>query len=397
VKYPGRVSCGDIHSDTKKDNVIRVWGANASNWNRELGAAVGRGDDGQAKVIGAAGLTSFGIVTTPALFADTLLAEDKVFGTIIAAAAKAAEQNDVASVVPDHGGLAKEKAKQYAVAKGWLPSAVKELRARLELKEGEGDSKAIQKSKIPYAQLSGNGIQKARFKDRSDLYSASNLIGCGTTDYKEGQNYPFCHLSFTHDITEDGESVTLKPKKTPQQSDEDSPIAVVCIDYQDYRRLVKLPDSKTLTSNYKQKTFETLRAYNGLNVEHLLKAGDGMGVFLDRHNGSKRDADDITKAKAACLDGFFEALTEFYKENTQAKLQKITFVTIDALLVESFKVKLKAWQASDKNIKGLTIEADVSDMKFKAEECLAENPDQKLGITMAPNGNHEFLGGVLGW
>jgi hypothetical protein len=85
VKYPGRVSCGNIHKSKKQDNVIRVWGANAGNWNRELGAAVGRGDDGQAKVIGTAGLTSFGIVTTPASLADTLQDEDKVFGKIIAA------------------------------------------------------------------------------------------------------------------------------------------------------------------------------------------------------------------------------------------------------------------------------------------------------------------------
>ncbi len=115
-----------------------------------------------------------------------------------------------------------------------------------------------------------------------------------------------------------------------------------------------------------------------------------MGVFL-----GDGDEDDINNAKISYLEGFFEALGEFYKKNPNAKLQKITFVIIEQDLSNAFKKLLKIFKRKNPEINLPEITTDISDIKFKAEECLRKNPNHKLGITMAPNGDQKFLGGIL--
>ena len=63
AKYPYRVEFGNIHKVNKHPNVIRVFGANAINWNLNKYNEITGG--GQAKVIGVQDYDVFGIVTTP--------------------------------------------------------------------------------------------------------------------------------------------------------------------------------------------------------------------------------------------------------------------------------------------------------------------------------------------
>ena len=63
TKYPNRVEFGNIAKNKKDSNVIRVFGANATNWNLNKSTKITGG--GQANVIGVQDYDVFGIVTTP--------------------------------------------------------------------------------------------------------------------------------------------------------------------------------------------------------------------------------------------------------------------------------------------------------------------------------------------
>ena len=130
----------------------------------------------------------------------------------------------------------------------WLPEARKHLRARLNLGEGVTSTDAIKErddnkiiigfdSKGTEVAIPRQDGEREDFLARSSPYSLKNPFGCGTTSYQDGENYPFCHFRFTHDITENGNNVVLK---TPTEYLKHSPIAVVCIDYADYRGEIKV-------------------------------------------------------------------------------------------------------------------------------------------------------------
>jgi hypothetical protein len=162
-----------------------------------------------------------------------------------------------------------------------------------------------------------------------------------------------------------------------------------------------LPITGILKKTYKQKTLETLTLYNKLEVDHLVKHGDGMGVFLNKYNENSRDLVVTERACEDYLDGFFEAVTEFYTKNPKATLKKITFVTIDPKgdkdprLEKIFSEKLEAFKQSGTNISdAIEIKHDKAGPRFNISKYY-EQGAKKLGITIAPNGDKRFLGGAL--
>ena len=75
LKYPEKVIFGNIHEKYYTKNVIRIFGANSSNWNLdEQTKIIG---NGQAKVIGTQNFNVFGIVTTPVSGVSHLLEKRK--------------------------------------------------------------------------------------------------------------------------------------------------------------------------------------------------------------------------------------------------------------------------------------------------------------------------------
>ena len=173
----------------------------------------------------------------------------------------------------------------------WLDEARVKLRNRLGLAVGETDSSKIQAKAGNYKPTFGSGdnlnpAQIDDFNKRSQPYCESNNpTGCGTfvgEISSKDVRYPFVHFRLTHDpISEKDKS---KKDKLTRISDKEylkyPPVAAICIDYPDYRSSDQLPSQSELKAEYKQRTLETLILYNKLQVDHLVKHGDGMGVFL---------------------------------------------------------------------------------------------------------------------
>jgi len=294
----------------------------------------------------------------------------------------------------------------------WIDSAREKLRARLELDRGQTQSSAILKrvkDPIFHSNAFLDQDQIADFEARSKPYSRQNQIGCGTFEEKiGGQNvsYPFCHFRITHDPIAISDNTPCIDKVQPIDKAEylkHPPITAICIDYPDYRLQPQLPDKDTLTHTYKQKTLETLTLYNKLEVDHLVKHGDGMGVFLKniqmpRGPDKTRDPKIVEEAFGNYLVGFFEAITEFYQENPNATLKKITFVTPDEALERIFNEKLVAFKSNRSNSKildSVEIKQDKAGPRFNSSKYY-EQGAKKLGMTIAPHGNKKFLGGALG-
>ena len=173
----------------------------------------------------------------------------------------------------------------------WLVEARDKLRDRLGLAVGETDSSKIQAKAATYQPTFGSGdnlntAQIDDFNKRLQPYCKSaNPTGCGTFVGKISSNdvrYPFVHFRLTHDPISERDS--SKKNKLTRISDEEylkyPPVAAICIDYPDHRSSKELPSTEVLKAEYKQKTLETLSLYNELKVDHLVKHGDGMGVFL---------------------------------------------------------------------------------------------------------------------
>jgi hypothetical protein len=292
----------------------------------------------------------------------------------------------------------------------WIPSAREKLRARLELGKGETSSGAINKrTKKPIFEKDKrlDKDQQDDFLERSNPYSLNNKIGCGRlTDTIEGleASYPFCHFRITHDPIAMRDNTSPIAKVKPIDKAEylkHPPITAICIDYPDYRNRAELPESKELKGIYKQKTLETLTLYDKLEVDHLVKHGDGMGVFLKQTdiNGKRenRSNEIISYAFKDYLDGFFEAVTEFYDTNPQATLKKITFVTPDEVLERIFNEKLNEFKSNTSNSKildSVEFKQDKAGPRFNSSKYY-EQGAKKLGMTIAPNGDKKFLGGAL--
>tara|TARA_Y100000389_G_C17471336_1_gene531497 strand:- start:18761 stop:21592 length:2832 start_codon:yes stop_codon:yes gene_type:complete len=292
----------------------------------------------------------------------------------------------------------------------WLDDARANLRERLGLNAGETDSSKIQAKAATYQPTFGSGdnlntAQIDDFNKRLQPYCKSaNPTGCGTFVGKISSNdvrYPFVHFRLTHDPISERDS--SKKNKLTRISDEEylkyPPVAAICIDYPDHRSSKELPSTEVLKAEYKQKTLETLSLYNELKVDHLVKHGDGMGVFLKQKQSAagydpvSRESEDVTRAMNAYLEGFFEAVKEFYKENQSATLQKITFPILDEDLEKLFKEKLKEFKKENLEI-AKKITPDKAGPRFNITKYYTQGA-QKLGMTIAPNKNHEFLGGVL--
>ena len=293
----------------------------------------------------------------------------------------------------------------------WINSAREKLRARLELNQGETSSGAIKKrmnEPIFDKNTRLDQDQKKDFYNRSAIYSRQNKFGCGTfEEVIGGQNvsYPFCHFRITHDPIAISDNTTYIDKVQSIDKAEylkHPPITAICIDYPDYRLDETLPLPENLRKTYKQKTLETLTLYNNLEVDHLVKQGDGMGVFLKniqmQHDPDKtRDSLIVETAFGNYLDGFFEAITEFYQKNPNATLKKITFVTPDEALERIFNEKLIAFKKDGSNsetLRALEIKQDKAGPRFNSSKYY-EQGAKKLGMTIAPNDNKEFLGAAL--
>ncbi len=98
----------------------------------------------------------------------------------------------------------------------WLPQARVDLRRRLGLEDDEESTKAIKKGRPKNFTLGKHVLSKSGKRDllkRMSPYSKKNPYGCGTSNYKKGRNYPFCHLRFTHDVQSNGKGVQQKKKK----------------------------------------------------------------------------------------------------------------------------------------------------------------------------------------
>jgi hypothetical protein len=296
----------------------------------------------------------------------------------------------------------------------WIDSAREKLRARLELDKGQTRSETIikrQEEPIFENDKKLDPAQKDDFLKRSNPYSLNNKIGCGTLKERIGDQealYPFCHFRITHDPIAERDSASHSDEVKLIDNAEylkHPPITAICIDYPDYGGDDILPPPEVLKNTYKQKTLETLTLYNKLEVDHLVKHGDGMGVFLNQiRRGQERL---LTVTETACsdyLDGFFEAITEFYEKNPNATLKKITFVTIDPKFPEKdpnlekiFSNKLEAFSKNLRTSQILNlveIKQDKAGPRFNSSKYY-EQGAKKLGMTIAPNGDKKFLGGAL--
>jgi hypothetical protein len=289
----------------------------------------------------------------------------------------------------------------------WLVDARAKLRDRLKLQPGKTDSNQIQAKPDDYQPIFANrdNLNKSQIDDfnkRLQPYDADqHNIGCGTFQRErsgKSVKYPFVHFRLTHD------PISIRDNKDKRITDklirisdkeylQYPPVAAICIDYPDYRSSDKLPNQENLKIEYKQRTLETLILYNELKVDHLVKHGDGMGVFLKQKPGGERSQHDIKIAMSAYLDGFFEAVREFYNQNPSATLQKITCPILDEDLERSFKEKLAQFKKNNSDI-GKKITPDKAGPRFNITKYYIQGA-QKLGMTIAPHKNHEFLGGVL--
>lgn len=293
----------------------------------------------------------------------------------------------------------------------WIPSAREKLRERLELNQRETSSGAIKERKeepIFDKNTRLDQDQKKDFYNRSAIYSRQNKFGCGTFEEKIGgqkASYPFCHFRITHDPIAINDNTPYMDKVQSIDKAEylkHPPITAICIDYPDYRSDETLPLPENLRKTYKQKTLETLTLYNKLEVDHLVKHGDGMGVFLkniqmQRGPDKTRDPKIVETAFGNYLDGFFEAIIEFYQKNPNATLKKITFATPDEALERIFNEKLKEFKSNTSNSKildSVEFKQDKAGPRFNSSKYY-EQGAKKLGMTIAPNGDKRFLGGAL--
>ena len=291
----------------------------------------------------------------------------------------------------------------------WLVDARANLRDRLNLQPETTNSNQIKAKPNGYVPVFEKGdnlnpSQRDDFNKRFQTYNADNNdIGCGTLQrevFGQQAAYPFVHFRLTHDPIYEKDK-GKRDKLTRRISDKEylqyPPVAAICIHYPDYRSKVKLPGGEELKKTYKRKTLETLVLYNELQVDHLVKHGDGMGVFLKqiRTRGKirERSPDEIKEAMNAYLDGFFEAVAQFYEENSSATLKKITCPILDPDLEKLFKEKLAKFKTSYPEI-GNKITPDKPGPRFNITKYYTQGA-RKLGMTIAPNANHEFLGGVL--
>ena len=106
-----------------------------------------------------------------------------------------------------------------------------------------------------------------------------------------------------------------------------------------------------------------------------------------------RKSEEVKEAMNAYLDGFYEAVKEFYIQNQLATLQKITFPILDKDLEKLFKEKLKEFKKENPET-AKKITPDKAGPRFNITKYYTQGA-QKLGMTIAPHKNHEFLGGVL--
>ncbi len=235
-------------------------------------------------------------------------------------------------------------------------------------------------------------------------YSDENTIGCGTTNYDDGNNYPFLHTKFIWDKpTSQDDPKKLKAVKLKTINNNPN-LLVVAIPHPNYNSFETLPATELLSSNYKLQIWHLLRAHSDLGTGLLIIQGDGKGSFLNRYNGKYRNTTDVISAQAILDKTLIDTIEEFFYTNQNSGIQKIIIPTYRAsatasdqedqlvTLITGYTAKYNG----KSNFPTITHEVLTPDtQQFFTDKYHQDHPSLKIGITSAPHHNNLFQGAAL--